>query len=569
MEMSAMNIQKRISTISEMLLFYMLFVVVITAIFFAGGVSIGYINFFMPLILMVIFRYRFLGDMEFFLQDCIGSLFVLAIFIAISGCVYDNTWDGAAYHKTAVGLLKEGWNPFYIDAIEYNNIIHSIEPARDNPLLWAEAYPKATWYFASTVYYLTGNIECGKCYTLIFAFITFGICIEYFSKKVGTKKAYILSLVTALNPIVCAQFQTYYLDGVVASTLTMLIVKFLEILEGLDDEQKGKTNLSIFALIIWGCNMKFNTALYIATICGIYCICLSLQQKKLQIKETFLLIGEGIISIFLIGFAPYITNYIRQGDIFYGFVGLLNEEAFQKEFGIEGLNGIERFWTSVLGRTSHGQYSNLGAVLKIPFTFNNEELNYYRIPDVRVGGFGIMFSGLFIIAVVVVIIMLMNKIKRKIFDISSVYIFLLLLVSLIEFCIIPQTSQFRYIPHFYLMIVYALYSIIKNSNKKKLIEVLSVFYMAMIIVNTFPWAKVAILRTGDSIRTTATLQYLQENSENNDKNYLVSFFCDDFTGMFYNLKDYDIQYSYINIADVDQEFKVTFLNRLYYKEVVK
>ena len=88
---------------------------------------------------------------------------------------------------------------------EYNSITHSIHPERYNPLLWAETYPKATWYFAANLYYLTNCIESGKCYTLIFAFITFGVCIEYFRKKqLHNVWIVILSAVTSLNPIVCA-----------------------------------------------------------------------------------------------------------------------------------------------------------------------------------------------------------------------------------------------------------------------------------------------------------------------------------------------------------------------------
>ena len=179
-----MNIQRRIYVIAEMLLCFMLNIILITVVFLLCGIKINTINFIVPIIIMLFYRYKLFFERKKYLWlDFAVCVIILLFFILLSGNVFDQTCDGAAYHKTAVGLLKEGWNPFYMSASEYNSITHSIHPERYNPLLWAETYPKATWYFAANLYYLTNCIESGKCYTLIFAFITFGVCIEYFRKK--------------------------------------------------------------------------------------------------------------------------------------------------------------------------------------------------------------------------------------------------------------------------------------------------------------------------------------------------------------------------------------------------
>ena len=562
-----MNIQKRIYNIAEMLLVFMLGVISVSVLFLICGISISHINFFLPVFFMFYFRYKSLGGKEYFVQDCVSTLALLFFFILLSGSVYDNTWDGAAYHKTAVGLLKEGWNPFYMSADYFNSVSHSIEPARSNPLLWAEAYPKATWYFASTIYYLTDNIECGKCYTMIFAFITFGTCAEYFVKKTGKKRAYILSLAAALNPIVCDQFQTYYLDGVVACILTMLIIKFLELLNGVEKEKLVQKHYSIFALIAWGCNLKFNIALYIATICAVYCMCLSISKKKLQIRDTLILLMEGVVSIFVMGATPYITNIKRYGSIFYGFEGLLDEEMFQRTFGILGLDRVGRFWASVFGRTSHGQYTSLKEVLKIPFTFKKEELMYYSIPDARVGAFGVMFSGLFLVSMVVLVIVLIKKIKRR--EHSAAYLFTVMLwiISLAEFCIVPQTSQFRYIPHLYLVVIYALYYMMEFGGSRVL-KIAYLTYVVAIAVNLLPWLNVAAQRMNDGIFTTATLKYMGERCRTDYISYHAAFHSDDFTGIVFNLKDNGIKYTYVDIIKIDPEYHATFSNWLYYKEMI-
>lgn len=561
-----MDLQKRIYKISEMLMVFMSSILLITAVFFACGISIGYANFFLPIIFMFFFRLRFLGGREYFITDCTVSMIVLVLFILFSAGTFDNTWDGAAYHKTAVGLLKEGWNPFYIGADSYNTISHSIEPARDNPLLWAETYPKATWYYASSVYFLTGNIECGKSYTLVFAFITFGSCVEYFSRKTKKKSAYVLSAVAALNPIVCSQFQTYYLDGVVACVLTLLIIKFLDLLDSGCGEYYTVKQVSIFGLILWGCNVKFNVMLYVATICVVYCVCLCIRNKKIEIKRTIILGMQGIVSIFLIGAAPYITNIIRHGSIFYGFTNIL-EEISHRDFNIAGLNHAQRFWASVFGRTSHGEYTSVNELLKIPFTFNKAELDWYKIPDIRIGGFGILFSGLFLISMLMIIITTILKIKNKEWNIRHTYISAILIISIVEFSLIPMTFQFRYIPHFYLIIVYALYCIIKGTQHAFAERTAFYVFLTAIIINIIPGGGVALERIKDGTQTSGVLHYMESTSEIKNITYNVAFWCDDFTGMFYNLKDYNINYLYTNINDIGEDFQITFANWLYYKEL--
>lgn len=62
-----MDLQKRIYKISEMLMVFMSSILLITAVFFACGISIGYANFFLPIIFMFFFRLRFLGGREYFI----------------------------------------------------------------------------------------------------------------------------------------------------------------------------------------------------------------------------------------------------------------------------------------------------------------------------------------------------------------------------------------------------------------------------------------------------------------------------------------------------------------------
>ena len=199
--------------------------VVTTSILLLLGISVGWINFLIPLFLCAWYFYNRTENCAEWIKLCIISVVVFGIFVFFAGSIFDRTWDGAAYHKQAIGLLKEGWNPVYFSSDEYNVMIGSIQEGGTNPLYWAEAYPKSTWYFAAVIYFLTGNIETGKAYSLLFMFITFGLVYDWLI-EFELKKYYrvILSFLIALNPISLAQFDSYYIDGVATCVLILLIL---------------------------------------------------------------------------------------------------------------------------------------------------------------------------------------------------------------------------------------------------------------------------------------------------------------------------------------------------------
>lgn len=565
-----MNFDRRIINTSKMLLIFMTAIFCLTGVLFFAGISISYINIVIPFGVMLWGRYKFFeGNNKDFFCDVIISFVVLGIFILMASNVYDNTWDGSAYHKQAVGLLKDGWNPIYMLSDKFNNAALSVRYPKDGPLLWAEAYPKATWYFAASIYFITGNIEAGKCYTLIFAYITYGICLEFFKNKISGTCSKIVALFIALNPIVCVQFQSYYLDGVVSCILAMLIIKFIDIVDSNNEKISKLQYIEIFCLIVWGCNLKFSVVIFIVTFCAVFCLFMWIKYKKIDLKNTAVLFTDGIISVFVFGFAPYITNCIRHGNMFYGLVGMMKEENMQLEFGVDGLNRTGRFLCSLFGKMSHGEYKTLGTVLKIPFTFSTRELDFYSIVDLRVGGFGVFFSGLLITSILIIILEVLKRKREKDFSLSFIFVLSLIVLSLIEFCILPQTSQFRYIPHMYLCLIFAVYLLMKRWNDKMIYKVLGIICSLLMILNIMPWGYNAIKRLGEGINTTAVLKGMEDECEKSGIVYDVAFYCDDFTGMHYNLKDYKIKYVYTPIAEIGEDYQLTYSNWLYYKIIAQ
>ena len=401
-----MENKDKIFEIARFILFFMTLIVVMVGTGFLFGIAIGWWSSILPLSIVII-GYLLRNDIE--KKDKVyiiaGATFVIIFTILFSMNTYDFTWDGNAYHKQAVGLLNDGWNPIYYISSNYNEVVKSSQLGSSGALFWAEVYPKASWYFAAAIYSLIGNIEAGKCYTLLFAFVTFGISYNFFSKLYENKYLLIfLAILSAFNPVVCAQFQSYYLDGIVSAILTLLIMLFLE---EINSYSIVNHKMEFISLIIWGCNLKFSVILFVVTYCFIFILYRSCVRKKIDWKNIFFLSGTGLCSAFIIGCSPYLTNLKRYGNMFYGFVGMIDDKQMAKEFGVESLSHTGRFFASLFGKMSHGSITSLKDLLKIPFTIHKGELAMYSIVDTRVGGFGVFFSGLFVVSILIIIFRLL------------------------------------------------------------------------------------------------------------------------------------------------------------------
>ena len=555
-----MKYKNHIVNSARLLLFFVTGVVNITVIGLFLGITVNAAWFLIPAITIGWVGYFYTEKKSGYLIDIAICAIYIFFCILISANVYDSSWDGNSYHKFAAGLLKEGWNPVYMNSDDFN--IASLSLKNDNGGMggiWEESYPKATWYFASVVYKITGNIEAGKCYTLLFVFITFGICMNFFSKKRSGKQAVLLSIVAALNPIVCAQFQSFYLDGAVSCVLTSLIILFIEIIDNRQSEINKTQYLQLFSLIFWGCNLKFSVLVFVITFCFLFCVLNSWKRKKLDRKNLLILLTDGILAVFVFGFAPYVTNVIRHGNMFYSFNGIFSEESMQAEFGIEGLNGAGRFLVSLFSRMSQGGYESVSEFLKIPFTFSIEELLCADV-DERAGGFGIFFSGMLLIAFFILLTVIWKKNKELSWAFR--FAFLLMVVSIIEFLFLPQTSQFRYIPHMYLCIVFGAYLLMGQKDKKVFYKGLNVLCGILMMANILPWGVHSVKRINQGVYTTAIFKGMAQSCEWNDTVYEIAFVRDEFVGMNYNLKDFDIVYVGKSISEVGQEFRRTYSDML-------
>ena len=193
----------------------------------------------------------------------VGSLFV-------NSKIMDFTFDGNTYHKATIGLLKEGWNPVYETASEFDNSRkNKIYIENSSSELWTDCYARATHIFQANAYALTGSIESGKAVNTLSILSLFLIIFSYLSLKL---KKIIFPLMfascCATYSVVSAQYLTMYIDFFVYIYLLLLLLSFF-IIEFNQSEQEQNIGFLIYSLsLIMLINIKFNSFAY----AGIFCL---------------------------------------------------------------------------------------------------------------------------------------------------------------------------------------------------------------------------------------------------------------------------------------------------------
>ncbi|MGA9623739.1 MAG: hypothetical protein WBQ65_04660 [Bryobacteraceae bacterium] len=134
--------------------------------------------------------------------------------IAVSAWYFDLSFDGEWYHQTAVYAIARDWNPL-------TDPMRSFLPHLQ---LWVRHYAKGPWYVAAAIYQTTGNVEAGKCTTLL-ACVAMGLAVFAAGLDCGLRRrrAAALALVVALNPVVMSELTTYLVDGVMIGFLVVAV----------------------------------------------------------------------------------------------------------------------------------------------------------------------------------------------------------------------------------------------------------------------------------------------------------------------------------------------------------
>ena len=427
----------------------------------------------------------------------------------ICGKTYDATSDGNTYHKLAVGTMKNGWNPVYEDVINFNKKQgNPFDILKDNVnVKWVDHYAKGTEIFGAVIYAFCGNIETGKVYNLLWlyvgVFVLYGILRKM---KLNTWKSLLVSFVLAFNPILLVQLTNYYLDGVLAVSLFIIIICCIYNIKYAEGESREDVIERYFILamaIIWCCNAKFTGLAFAAIFCFVLYLYRHIKNyiedtkdkkkfKNILVKDTIFYTVVVVIAVVIVGSSSYFRNLLDHGHPMYPLYGkghVVNMVMLEIPSSLQKEDPFTIFFTSLFakGENSSASYdkSNNQPNLKIPFTLSRQELRNYGIPDIRMGGFGPLFSGIFIISCFGILAMILEYIKKKDWNNLSLLIVVSVTIAALLF-LLDGSYWARYIPYFYLMPIFILIHYFqKDFTKFKSVNIFALVIFTLLSVNSF------------------------------------------------------------------------------------
>lgn len=467
------------------LLIEILAILIITTALFFVNITISALH--LPIITLIAIA----GYMLFYKKDnlkvnIIAILIGMIIFTGVTfveGKIYDSTADGNTYHKLAIGSMKNGWNPAYEDSKDFKmEDGNAFDTSEDNiNTLWIDHYAKGTEIFAGVIYAFTGNIESGKGYTILLMYIGFGIIFSYLykDKKRNLFTSLAVSLLLVVNAITVVQIFNYYVDG--ALMISILLILYSCIVESDKEKYDQKENLLILASNIILCiNIKFTGLAFSAMFCFVFYVYWLIRAykqgkeeftKTLKIYTIFYIITV-VIALGIVGYSSYMRNMIDHGHPLYPLYGkghVANMVVQEQPSSFSDKNHLEIFLISMFskGENVSPTYSpeNVQPTLKIPGTLSKEEIENYCIPDIRVGGFGPLFSIVFIISIICTIYIIVKFIKEKKWNLLIPYS-LILVVTAFLILFLDGNYWARYIPYFYAVPILVLAYLLWDKNKK-------------------------------------------------------------------------------------------------------
>ncbi len=299
---------------------------------------------------------------------------------------HDVSWDGQVYHQPAVLALAGGWNPLWDGPL----------PLDDRPdNLWINHYPKAAWVMQAILFQATGSLEATKGIQLL---VLLAAALVVFAALGQSRRAALAAAVVAANPVALVQAFSFYVDGMSASLMTAFIAASWLWLRrpGLAPALAAAGSLVLLV------NLKFTGLVY----GGVLVAGLALGAWRWwpgRWRGFAALGGTALVAGALgLGFDPYVTNTLSRGHPFHPVAGpgAVDFLRIQLAPGFHDHSRPVRLAVGLLARASN---DNHAPVVKPPFTIDRRELAALPEADLRLGGFGPLFSGVLLVGLMVML----------------------------------------------------------------------------------------------------------------------------------------------------------------------
>ena len=241
--------------------------------------------------------------------------------------------------------------------------------------------------------------------------------------KANGAAVWIAVLLTAVNPVALSQALSYYSDGFLFQMLTIAAAAFAYLAYKPGGKLALAAKIAAFAAVCLAANTAINALLYCAILCLLFFLARVISitrssaskytRTKRNIRLFIYFISIIIAAVGVLGMASYAMNFLRYGSPLYGLYGASAvNTAFDAQMSapFSGLPRAAQVIVSVFSRLSAEPVSDIA--IKIPFTYINAEFHLATAEAVS-GGWGILFSTVFIVSSLVLLWSLVLTIIRR------------------------------------------------------------------------------------------------------------------------------------------------------------
>ena len=303
---------------------------------------------------------------------------VLGVSALVAASCWDFSYDGQAYHQSAISLLARGWNP----------LAGPLTPEDTVHRLWIEHYLRGPELGAAVTYAATGSLEVGKAFGFGLLAAT-ALLVATALRRAGASPLLAMAggTLAAANPIALSQLATFYVDGQLALLFTCAVaLAFLALRTPLRSAWPLlATALGLLAQV------KFTGIVYaVLLLLGMAVVaCRAARPPGAPWRVLALGVAVGAATL-LVGSQPLLTNTRDHRHPFFplagaGAVDIVSGQA--PRFPARGT--LARFVVSTFSESSAGREA---PVPKWPFVVRPRELDAMAEADVRVAGFGPLFA---------------------------------------------------------------------------------------------------------------------------------------------------------------------------------
>lgn len=560
------------------LLFFIVYNIIISSFFFIFKISISKYYVLLALALSIVSttfllkKEKLLSLHKFYYVIISIVLPIVIIFISffLNGKIIDFSYDGNAYHKTTIGLLKNGWNPIYEKAEEFDNAseIDQVYIDGTKNVNWVNHYAMASHIYQANIYAFTNNIECGKSINTLSIIILFLILFSFMALKLNKLLFPFLFGICAITySVVSAQFLTTYIDLLNYIYLTLLLIS-LFMLEFPNSQNKHLGFILYFLCLLMTINIKFNTFAYAGIFCLVYYIYVIIRVRKKKLDSQYfkrftgLSIVGVIVGVLVIGII-YPKNTITNGHPFYPLFGEGKIDIITKEQPANFVNksSIEKYFISMFSQVENiHDASGKKATLKIPFTIHQNEYEHIKTTDARMSGNGVLFSGIFIISLLIIVLLSRNTYKnhKEVFIMTT--IILATTCSLIV--LFSESWWARYFPvTYYFVLISLLYLYL---NKNVVIKRTSYLLIFIILINNFITFKESVKYSYD-LNYNANFEYQNMLQQASGKTIDITtpIYIGAYYDIYHDLKNYN--YKIIPHEDNLSDYNYLLSGLMYYK----